>query len=455
MQPAGGESCLSQDPKRQALEDALRSSIFARSEQLRRFLAFVCELEIAGRAAEITEYAIATRALGRPEDYSPGEDSAVRNRAHGLRQKLAELYASELRQAEVRIELPKGSYVPRFVENTPSPAAVDVVGLPDAEAPPPQRHSGFRLGATFALGVILGALALGGTLLVLRPASHHADPVLAEFWGPLAGPSSNALVCFASPVHLRVRQSLEMADFPRIQTPPEVYEWYRKYRTLPADGNLFVLPTVNAVPLGDALGAVTLTSVLSGFRAPYTLVSERMFSIPLLRDRNVLLIGDPEESPAARSYLKLARLTSAFDPAVREYVIRPREGAAGPTFVPKRNADGKTEEQYGLITVVSGEIATGIERRVVVFSGANSAGTQGAMEFFSSPVKLRQLKQQFAQQGHRRIPAVYQVVIRSRTDDSLLLSFDCEWHGVIGRDDSTRTAPRSASASDLPASFPP
>jgi hypothetical protein len=42
-------------------------------------------MEIAGRAAEIKEYSIATEALGHPAAYSPGDGSSVRNRAHSLR----------------------------------------------------------------------------------------------------------------------------------------------------------------------------------------------------------------------------------------------------------------------------------------------------------------------------------------------------------------------------------
>ena len=38
-----------------------------------------------------------------------------RRRAYALRQKLDRVYADELTEAKVRIEVPKGSYVPRFV----------------------------------------------------------------------------------------------------------------------------------------------------------------------------------------------------------------------------------------------------------------------------------------------------------------------------------------------------
>src|SRR5260370_36924453 len=72
-------------------------------------------MEIEGRGEQITEYRIAVEALGRSQDYTSTEGSAVRNRAHALRVKLEELYTKELPDALVRIDFVKGSYRPHFV----------------------------------------------------------------------------------------------------------------------------------------------------------------------------------------------------------------------------------------------------------------------------------------------------------------------------------------------------
>jgi hypothetical protein len=101
--------------KRQALEQVLRSATFTRARQVRNFLRYICEMELAGRAAALHEYLIAVEAMGRPMAYSTEEDSSVRRRAYALRQKLDEVYATELADANVRIHVPKGAYVPRFV----------------------------------------------------------------------------------------------------------------------------------------------------------------------------------------------------------------------------------------------------------------------------------------------------------------------------------------------------
>jgi hypothetical protein len=101
--------------KRAAMEEVLQSTTFLRANQVRNFLRYICEMELAGRASALHEYLIAVEAMGLPSSYSTDDDSSVRRRAYALRQKLDSVYANELTDAKIRIEVPKGSYVPRFV----------------------------------------------------------------------------------------------------------------------------------------------------------------------------------------------------------------------------------------------------------------------------------------------------------------------------------------------------
>jgi len=67
--------------KRQALDEVLQSAPFLRAEQQRSFLRYICEMEISGRGAELTEHQIGVEALGRPAGYSTGEDGCPAPRA--------------------------------------------------------------------------------------------------------------------------------------------------------------------------------------------------------------------------------------------------------------------------------------------------------------------------------------------------------------------------------------
>jgi hypothetical protein len=171
--------------KRAALEQVLASAAFVRAEQLRSFLRYICEMEIAGRGEELSEYRIGVEALGKPPGYSTGDDAGVRKRAHDLRQRLEDLYAGELAGAPVRIELPKGRYAPRFLA-----ARTDLVSTGVAVAPSPAlsatvadlpaRPRSQLLAKVFWFGFVVGVLAVLAVQLVSTklhpPRQIVADP---------------------------------------------------------------------------------------------------------------------------------------------------------------------------------------------------------------------------------------------------------------------------------------
>jgi TolB-like protein/Tfp pilus assembly protein PilF len=96
------------------LQRILASPAFLRSERLARFLRYVVEQTLAGEGEAIKEYSIGVSVYDRP-DFDPRIDSSVRVDARRLRAKLEEYYEGPGANAPLRIELPKGTYVPVFV----------------------------------------------------------------------------------------------------------------------------------------------------------------------------------------------------------------------------------------------------------------------------------------------------------------------------------------------------
>jgi TolB-like protein len=99
---------------RRQLEKVLASPGFSRNERLSRFLRFVVEQHLAGRADELKESVIAVEVLGRSPDHDPKQDSIVRTEAARLRVRLSEYYLGDGKDDPLVIELPKGGYVPAF-----------------------------------------------------------------------------------------------------------------------------------------------------------------------------------------------------------------------------------------------------------------------------------------------------------------------------------------------------
>lgn len=99
------------------LSKILKSDGFVRAERMRRFLQFIVEETLAGRANQVCEYSIGLSVFGRDESFEPGLDPIVRNDARRLRQKLLEYYQrSRLKcvDDQVLIDVPKGTYIPVF-----------------------------------------------------------------------------------------------------------------------------------------------------------------------------------------------------------------------------------------------------------------------------------------------------------------------------------------------------
>jgi TolB-like protein len=103
------EACI-----RAALARVTASRAFAHSPQLARFLTYVVDEMLAGHGQRIKAYTIATDALGREPSFDPQNDPIVRVEAGRLRQALDNYYASDGRNDNILIELPRGTYVPNF-----------------------------------------------------------------------------------------------------------------------------------------------------------------------------------------------------------------------------------------------------------------------------------------------------------------------------------------------------
>jgi hypothetical protein len=92
---------------------------------------------------------------------------------------------------------------------------------------------------------------------------------------------------------------------------------------------------------------------------------------------------------------------------------------------------GELSTLYGLVTVLPSEGFADKAKRTVIFSGAGSPGTQGAMEFFSSAERMKELKARFVKSGLRGFPLSYQVVVKCTTSGFRLLSTEYQSHTVL------------------------
>ena len=108
---------------RKQLAVILNAEMFRSSGVLVRFLEFVVEETLQGRAHEIKEYTIGVAVLRRPASFNPQIDAIVRINAGRLRRLLKHYYEGPGQSDEVRIDIPRGAYIPVFepVQNIEEP----------------------------------------------------------------------------------------------------------------------------------------------------------------------------------------------------------------------------------------------------------------------------------------------------------------------------------------------
>jgi hypothetical protein len=369
----------------------LSSETFRRSDQLKRLILYLVEQAEQGRIHEVTEYELGTKALGRPQDFSPDTDSTVRTRMHSLRLKLDEYYRKEAPNSPVRIGFPKGSYRPAYETLAPSEEPVEK----PQEAPGhlPSRKKFWW--------------ALAGLPLAVAPFLWPRRSALDSLWLPVVRAPQPAALLVGQPLHVWVRdvqgqaEPLDYPHFPDEAPRSPAFTNFVRPR-LNSNSKLALHPSPNATLWGDAAGAAAAARFLAFRQAHSDLLPESTLrSNTLLRGRPVLAFGRPEFSPAIQRYLEAAGgYTVGMLNSIRRYAIYRPESPAD-HFV---NTAGSNEVNHGLATVM-----TDGDARVFVFSGITSDGSMASLDFLTNEASVNELWQRL---GARTWPTTFQVVVK-------------------------------------------
>jgi hypothetical protein len=438
------ETCSS-ERKRIALDEVLHSRTFDRSDQLKAFLRYVCEMEIEGRGGELNEYLIGVEVFGRPTGYSPTEDATVRNRAYALRRKLDEYYSHEQTDPRVRIEIPRGQYAPRFFVIRKDVIEKAVAGQTGNEQiasaqtlapaikpwPEPPAPASAPANATRRIALLAFAAGLLGGSMVwwiwhgIEQQARVASAIRAG-WGPLLKGPEATLVHISSPLHLFVRPKETRMPGPRPRIDSEdLQRWYQEIPSLPPSPELFVRPTPNAPLWGDAMSMSIVGRLLERAAVSWEVIPSRVAAEPLIRKRNAIVLGRPEYSRVVGKLLARQPFTVDYHGDLREYAVLDRQNNRW--LLPKYGANDYAEVVYGLITVQPSEGSPAGEHRTVVLTGSNSAGAQAAAEFWCSPREMEALRQRF----RGTFPESYQVVVRATASATMALDIFYETHREV------------------------
>lgn len=181
------------DLARQQLERILASSEFIGSDRTRRFLRFVVEQTLAGRADRVKAFSVAVEAFDRDESFDPQTDPIVRIEAGRLRRNLERYYLVAGASDPVRIVIPKGTYVPELSwlreadgdslkSRDVQPPSIPLPGPePDVAVAKPWWRQPLPIGVLAMAAVVLPIAAAGAIRWMDSPAPEGTVTVRPDF----------------------------------------------------------------------------------------------------------------------------------------------------------------------------------------------------------------------------------------------------------------------------------
>lgn len=201
--PDGGawspETAEDREATREQLGRLLASTAFRRSKGCSNLLAYVVNRALNGDAEHLKERIIGTEVFGRTPDYDTASDHVVRSTAGDVRKRLAQYYLQSGHSSELRIEIPPGSYIPRFIAY---PIAAPQEPEETDEAPAPHRERS-RILAPIAGRRRWGAMAIAGVgmlvlLALVLTTARSSEGALNRFWQPVLRSPNPILLCIGA-----------------------------------------------------------------------------------------------------------------------------------------------------------------------------------------------------------------------------------------------------------------
>lgn len=289
------------------------SDTFRTAPTMRALLLYLWEHQ----GEQISEYAIATEALGRSPDFDPKLDSTVRVQVARLRTKLKDFYEAGDAAFPLRLSLPLGRHELQWVYQ-----------------PPAQKSITSRLSAVpkrYLWAVVLTELALAIVCVILfaqnrgLKASIPAPPTpLPRFWQSFLMPGKATAIVVPSPMfffwpsHGVYTRDLQISDFPNWPTSPFLKETAGKWG----------VPELAQTYVGamEMTAGIRLLQYLEKDGQSVRLTESRRFPAESFAAQNTIFLGMPRTA----GYLnKMLEKTNFYIARVSPDVVRNRDPKSG------------------------------------------------------------------------------------------------------------------------------
>jgi hypothetical protein len=401
---------LDEDPRWDVARRVAGSKGFAKSKFLISFILYICEKHLLDRTAEITEQLIGEHVFRRAQGYNPGEDNIVRNYARLLRQRLEEYFNGEGIDETIRIAVPRGGYVPLFIEEdkvvgesiTPS-AQVELVEAgspqpPEKNVEPTLNHTAPTGRQNWGLRGLCAALFVALVFTVARDV-HIKSPQQSasdRFWSVFFNPTRDTLVVPADS-GLVIYQDLTKR---RVSLAEYATGEHRKHGTTPVG----IDPAMVSELGGRRYTSVVDLHLVSSISQLPAVVKDRFkvryareVTLDDLKQSNVILLGSFDSNPWVELFQKDVNFQFESSSKSGDVVVHNLHPMAGEKTFYETNQLDPSRSTFGVIAVTPNLDGTG---HVLLIEGINMAGTEAAADYLFSDASAPLLSQIFDPKGN-------------------------------------------------------
>ena len=381
----------------------LDSSGFQRAPTARSLLLYLWE----HRGEAISEYAIATEALGRKSEFDTKMDASVRVQIARLRQKLKEFYETEGKTCPLVISIPLGGHELQFRLDRETS---DGLGFPEAPVPPVRTRNVpvWLLGA----GVILLAFVCAFQFIQNERLSAVAQKTIVPappFWQRFVGNGKPMKLFLATPVFfewggttIKLRDTV-VNDFSDLDSSAELKSYSKRWGppTLMQNYNVAV----------DAFAALKLSQFLQGSGILLSFGGTRELSVESLAENNIVLLGTPwitgKYTKPLQDNPNFYYTTEYTDQGERHPILNHAPRSGEPARYENKAQSDVRRTSFGLIAVLPSK---GSGARILSLT---ERPPLPLVSFLSAPASLDLLDKAWRQEGS---PEYFEMVVGAEMD---------------------------------------
>lgn len=415
---------LRSDPRWQLLSRILETEPFQKSHRLPALLCYLAEHSIRKDPESLTEQRIGTAVFGKPLNYSPAEDSAVRVHVRQLRLRLHEYFAREGRDEPVVVDVPKGSYELIFQRAHDLPA-LRLEPLPEVVAALPAETKP-RLKRGWVWPALFGCAALAALLCGLGwfESARAVARVRAVPW-PLSAVVQNGrqtrIVVSDGSSMLRLLANREFTldqylspGFLGSMTPPHMDDNLGRLVKYISDSQI--------TSYADTVMAATFVQLAGPARDDFLVCTARDLNRREIDEGNFVFVGGPTSNPWVSLFADKLNFEVVEDGVGGKMYFRNRKPLPGeqPEYEGLRYT-GSGGEDYATMSLLP---SSGGQGNVLILQGLREEGTEALAILLANEKTRNDLKQALKIRQGSRDPVYFEALIRTQTVAGAPISFN-------------------------------